>query len=379
MANLTRDDREIIGGITQISGATSNPTTATDDVIDLISINFVLAGSGSGLIDGLGGLDELRLNSVDLRDVVIQGIETTTLSGVNLNTIEADQLGNLGTLGFTEGYTPGNTFIDGRLRLDYTGVVGLTTLGTTGIGPIGDDLRIEFSQLGQVAGQQVVGDFSGIVRGTVNSLFSYVGAQADETITGTAGDDSIEASSGTNDVDGGAGNDTLRASSGVSTLLGGAGDDSVVGSGLSGLLAGGAGDDTITQSTGRFDSGAYVAVEISGGADNDDISVGSVQGAGSTVRGDAGDDTIRLSSVTMVNGTVDGGTGTDLLEVQSSNLTGTDFSGIEATTILNNGFVTLDASEFVDLGTVTFTDTFPTLGQTIDDANIQLSFAGGAA
>ncbi|MGB3406709.1 MAG: calcium-binding protein, partial [Jannaschia sp.] len=367
------DNDDISVGSIQGNGSTVRGD-AGDDTIRLSGASLLDA-----TLDGGTGTDRLELASSNLTGATISGIESTTTTNNGTNTIDAADFINLGTVTFTNTITTaGSTGVDANMNLSFAGGAA-TTVDVSGTTGIGNELRVQLNQIGQTAGQDVTIDFSPIVRGTINSLLTYIGGVANETITGTSGDDSINASSGQNSVTGGAGNDTLRADSGFSTLLGGAGDDSIGGSGISGLLSGGTGDDTITQSTGRFESGAYQAVEITGGADNDDISVISIQGNGSTVRGDAGNDTLTFSSANLLAGTVDGGAGDDLLELQSSNLTGTDFSGIEATTILNNGFVTLDASEFVDLGTVTFTDTFPTLGQTIDDANIQLSFAGGAA
>ncbi|MGB3406701.1 MAG: Ig-like domain-containing protein, partial [Jannaschia sp.] len=293
-------------------------------------------------------------------------------------TLDASEFVDLGTVTFTDTFpTLGQTIDDANIQLSFAGGAA-TTVDVSGTTGIGDELRVNFAQTGQTAGQDVTIDFSPIVRGTVNSLLTYTGGAADEMITGTAGDDSINASGGQNSVTGGVGNDTLRADSGFSTLDGGLGDDSIAGSSLSGLLSGGAGDDTITQSTGRFESGAYQAVEITGGDDDDTISVTSVQGTGSTVRGDAGNDTILLNFATMTDGFVDGGTGVDQLSLSGSNMTGTDFEGIDATTILNNSTNTIDGAEFADLGTVTFTDTFATVGSTSIDANVSLNFAGGA-
>ncbi|SFJ37360.1 Ig-like domain-containing protein [Jannaschia pohangensis] len=375
MADLTRDDREIIGGITQISGATSNPTTAGDDTIDLFFVTFNLPGTTAGLIDGQGGFDTLLLNSANLIGVDIEGIEATEFTGSSTVNIDAAELGDLGAITFGDFFPTAPTLADNRLSLDYTNAGPAITVDASGFGVIGDNINVLVTQGGQTLGQAVTIDFSGVVRGTVNSFFSYVGGNASETITGTAGDDSIVGNNGDDDLSGGAGNDTLRSTGGNSTLDGGAGDDSLVASGTSGVLSGGAGNDIIFQSQSRFESGGFIATDIDGGDGNDAISVIGSQGDGTTVTGGLGDDTITLNGGTLRDGFVDGGDGTDVLLISNSFNEGTDFEGIESTTVTTSATIRIDADELVDLGTISFTDVFGS-GSLNNDANVQLNFAG---
>ena len=101
MANLGNGDREDVGnaGVTLISGAVSNPTTANDDVITLSGV-FLLSGDTTGRIDGLGQTtaDRLVLTGSDLRNVTIAGIEETEVTNTSTTRVDADQVGNLGAL-----------------------------------------------------------------------------------------------------------------------------------------------------------------------------------------------------------------------------------------------------------------------------------------
>lgn len=126
------------------------------------------------------------------------------------------------------------------------------------------------------------------------------------TVTGTAGDDLLQAGSaddtmvglaGNDLISGGAGNDSITAGLGFDTVLGGAGDDRIdLSDGQFGdvdIARGGDGNDTITSSLGDE--------SIDGGNGNDTLSA-----IGGTIAGGAGNDTITLS-----DGFTTGGAGAD--------------------------------------------------------------------
>lgn len=126
------------------------------------------------------------------------------------------------------------------------------------------------------------------------------------TVTGTAGDDLLQAGSaddtmaglaGNDLISGGAGNDSITAGLGFDTVLGGAGDDRIdLSDGQFGdidIARGGDGNDTITSSLGDE--------SIDGGNGNDTLSA-----IGGTIIGGSGNDTI-----TLTNGFAAGGAGAD--------------------------------------------------------------------
>lgn len=105
------------------------------------------------------------------------------------------------------------------------------------------------------------------------TLYSYVVTAGDDTITGSAGRDAIDAGAGNDAIAGGGGDDTLYGNAGNDRLDGGAGNDSLYGnagddrltySGGLDLLHGGAGFDTVDFS--GLDAGVRVDLAQSSGA-----------------------------------------------------------------------------------------------------------------
>ncbi|WP_327194214.1 calcium-binding protein, partial [Pseudomonas syringae] len=103
---------------------------------------------------------------------------------------------------------------------------------------------------------------------------------ADQSLTGYATDDLIDAGAGDDTVSGGAGNDTLVGGSGDDTVSGGAGNDS---------LAGGSGADTLNGEEGNdlLQGGSGNDI-LNGGAGNDVLDGGA---GNDRLDGGAGDDT----------------------------------------------------------------------------------------
>jgi hypothetical protein len=73
---------------------------------------------------------------------------------------------------------------------------------------------------------------------------------ADDTLTGTAGNNLMFGLAGDDKLDGGAGDDTLLGGSGNDTLLGGDGDDTLMGGTGNDVLTGGKGADTFVWKAG---------------------------------------------------------------------------------------------------------------------------------
>jgi len=73
MANFDNNSRVNNAGVTEIIG-----NDLEDDLID-ISSTFLLPGTTSGVIDGQGGSDSLRIDGSNLFDVDISNIEATEI------------------------------------------------------------------------------------------------------------------------------------------------------------------------------------------------------------------------------------------------------------------------------------------------------------
>jgi Ca2+-binding RTX toxin-like protein len=145
-------------------------------------------------------------------------------------------------------------------------------------------------------------------------------AEGNETINGLGGNDYVYAIAGANFIDGGSGNDTIRGGWDADTLNGGDGDDVIYGdNGYTpvwtmppqigpDLVFGGAGNDTLYGGTGS--AGDLAANDtLDGGDGNDFIDLGT---GDDVVYGGSGDDLIRLSGGGSF--TIDGGLGFDTLQ-----------------------------------------------------------------
>ncbi len=369
----TRQPSTILGGlgqdtitVTSVQGDGALVDGGADD--DAITLNSATLRNGT--IDGGAGTNTLTVTSTNASGTDFENIVSTLLTSSGTFTVDADEVADLGALSITNVFS--NTSNDANITLSYVGLGTAAPIVTdfSTLSDLGANERLRIAQTGQVAGQDAVIDLSGIGRSGVDSFVTFSGGSANETVTGTDGDDAIDVRTGTNSASGGLGNDSLNASSGYSTLEGGAGNDTLAGSGTAGLLDGGADDDVITLSASHFD-GTRQPVTVLGGSGLDDITVSSVVGAGSRIDGGTEDDALSLVSATYTDSTIDGGTGTDALTLRSSNLSGTDVEGIESTFIENNGTITIDAAEVDDLGSLTITDVFDTQN-TSRDSNITL-------
>ena len=199
------------------------------------------------------------------------------------------------------------------------------------------------------------GDFDDALGGNDSiTVDTKIGINAGATVTGGAGDDTIDLAPGVADLGvnaggagqvlGDAGADTITLNSnhvgyrGAGTVSGGADNDSIaltnrsnIGlyGGSTGQVLGDDGDDTITLDDSNV--GNSGAGTVSGGADNDSIALtnGSIIGRSSTgtgqVLGDAGADTITLDDSTVGNsgaGTVSGGDDNDSITLTNDSHVG---------------------------------------------------------
>ena len=168
-------------------------------------------------------------------------------------------------------------------------------------------------------------DFS---NATLNNIREIDGGRGDDTITGSAGDDSIDGGDQSDTVYGGAGNDTIDGGAHDDTLYGGDGNDVMRGGHGTDTLVGGDGDDTFIME-GRSDRDADDVLEGGAGTDtvmagndgdlyfNDfsaDNSIEVVDGGNSAsqIRGDSGSNTLDFSETQLNNiSEIDAGQGDD--------------------------------------------------------------------
>ena len=108
---------------------------------------------------------------------------------------------------------------------------------------------------------------------------------------------------GASTLTGGAGNDSLNGAGSADSISGGAGNDTLAGGGGNDTVNGGDGDDSIDVSA------SSTAIVVDGGAGNDSITGGS---GNESINGGAGNDVYTISFTNLTSGdTVNGGDGTD--------------------------------------------------------------------
>lgn len=105
---------------------------------------------------------------------------------------------------------------------------------------------------------------------------NYIGGTGTDTVTGSVGDNNIDGGAGNDTLRGSGGNDTILGGAGADTLYGDAGNDSLDGGVLSDNLYGGDGNDTLLGQDG-FDvlDGGNNDDTLTGGAGNDTLAGGS--------------------------------------------------------------------------------------------------------
>ncbi|HEY0085783.1 MAG TPA: calcium-binding protein, partial [Allosphingosinicella sp.] len=150
------------------------------------------------------------------------------------------------------------------------------------------------------------------------------------TLTGTAGNDSLVGAAGDDTIDGLDGMDRLSGGSGDDTITGGADTDYLYGEGGNDVLDGGAGTDILDPGFGTDivrggDGNDYITSEtggdqlLQGEGDNDTFSIGrSYAGTGDTVtaQGGGGDDSFRLYAYGPHHlFKLDGGAGNDSIQI----------------------------------------------------------------
>ena len=299
---------EALGGDDSVSNA--KPNVSISGGAD----NDTLQNGGDNVtISGGAGNDDIRLTSNATNNLIqyASGDGYDTVSGFN-----ADD-----TLSITGNeYTPatvGNNVVIG------VGTDSITLTGAAGLSTV-----------------NIVGTRSKLFIGTEDA--DSVSASVDDaTIAGLGGNDTIRNNKGyasstailpdgyaNVSISGGAGNDTLNNYGASATITGDDGSDTVSNNGLNVSIAGGAGNDslsnyragtTITGGDGSdtvFNNAAYVTIDA--GDDNDRI---ANYGGGVSLVGGTGDDSINNGSSATRGGnnvTINGGAGNDRINLTST-------------------------------------------------------------
>ena len=275
-----------------VDTADNQPLTAADFPEDGFDFQYATAGNDSvlgvaaaDLLHGLSGND--TMDGAGGNDVIWGGDGDDLLRGGNGNDTLISWDGNETMLGgdgndFIEGYA--NASIDGGAGNDtITGWWGIETL----VGGLGDDWMafsgggVSFNYVANAGSDTLLGDqyYYNTLRlsagtwvegndgywttysqggtrlyvqgwdsviGTITSVNdeSLMGDSGNNSLFGNTGSDTLYGLSGADTLDGGADNDSLIGGDGADWLLGGAGNDTLMG-GVGDNLSGGAGDDVI--------------------------------------------------------------------------------------------------------------------------------------
>ena len=278
------------------------------------------ATSGPSTLDGGDGADSLDSNSTHA-DRLLGGIGADTLTaGSGNDTLQGDADGD-SLVG-----EAGTDSLDG-LAGDDTLEAGDTDNDTLAGGADTDYASYAFAGAGvmiNLATGSATGagtDNLSAVEGAIGSDFQDTinGSSAANTLYGNAGSDSITAQAGADVVFGEDDNDTINGGTGANTLAGDADQDVILTSFADAAesITGGAGNDTLTAAAG--------GTTVSGDAGTDDITGSSSTTTGDSLLGGTEADTIDGDSSTSFGGpdtivgqgdgdSITGGLGADLLD-----------------------------------------------------------------
>ncbi|QDG76252.1 cadherin domain-containing protein [Labrenzia sp. PHM005] len=327
-----------------------------EDGGNLAGQNPIVGGPGGEVLEGTT-VEQNDGSRVDQPDSIHGGGGNDTIRGDIANGGEADTL--FGGSGDDTIYgNGGSDFIDGGSGNDRLDGDDATLIGGTGDDVITGD---NATQRGGAGNDTLTG--SGLLDGgdgndTLRGTGRLVGGSGDDNLTATGasisleggdGDDKLDGSADAEILDGGDGADTITSGGGADTITAGQGDDTVTMSLVEGISAdGGAGTNhlilnalnsvpgapvtylidlasgALSDSSGasaqalnfeNLDFNTDGSADISGNAEDNEISVDQVGSAVSTVSvaGGEGNDTISVTNV-FATTTLDGEAGDDVLE-----------------------------------------------------------------
>jgi len=275
--------------------------------------------TGITRIDAYQGLDTVIGSAGD--DTIVGGDGSDTLSGGAGNDVF-----------LYSGNASGSDEVDGGSGSDTLAAEANNTAIT-----IDSFSNIEAISSGGYSGVYVLGswegkawDFSGVTLTGITRIDAY---QGDDTVIGSAGNDTIWGGDGLDSLSGGAGNDSITGDAQADILSGGDGNDALVGGADNDSLSGDDGNDILTGSAGDD--------TLLGGAGDDMFNVGGTGDGNDSVDGGSGSDTIlataantsiKLSGIVGIeNITANGFSGVSI--AGTSNADALDFSGTTLTSI----------------------------------------------
>ena len=297
-------DDSISGGANTdtLFGGTGNDTLNGDAGADSLDggdgNDTLFGGGGNDVLTGDAGTDQIFGGSGN--DTIDGGTGADTINAGNDEDVITGGSGDVidGGEGGSDFDTLNVAVVD-RIEYDPANIENGTVY-------FADGTTLDFSNIENV----VVTDRDGTVSGTAgNDLIdaSYTGDPDGDVVDGndailagdTGNDDLIEAGAGNDTIIAGDGNDDIFAGSGDDTVFGGTGDDSINGEGGNDTLSGGAGSDTI------LGGGTLM-----GGGDDDFLFTDPAAGP-SSVYGGVGNDFIVDQGDDASHDLLDGGTGDD--------------------------------------------------------------------
>ena len=314
-----------------------------DDLHSTDNADVILGMNGNDVIDGAGGNDQLlgyggddQLIGGNGDDILSGGSGNDALDGGSGNdTVNGDDGNDALTGGEGQdevfGGAGDDTFVGNMNGLDYNdGGTGFNTLdySTASLGMLFQSSEPErFSvYLGDHQGQVLVATNISEVIGTAyndsmtfdsyGTALTVIGGDGNDSIVGTAFNDTVSGGNGDDVVNGGAGNDSVAGDGGNDTLSGGSGNDQLIG---------GDGNDTL-YSGGGLDN-------LQGGNGDDLLIADGPVSGGSSFNGGAGQDTLQV--------TVASASFVAAPEVNFVPLIATAFSGIETLQFDSNSGETL--------------------------------------
>ncbi len=248
-ANNTLDARQFVAGGVTLDGGAGNDsifgTTFADlltgglgnDTIDGDAGNDVIGG-GAGADSLIGGIGNDRLlGQENSGDRLIGGVGNDTLDGGAGEDTIIESVSGTSILTNTSLTGNGTDVVANVEHASLTGSAGNDTIDASGL-----TNALAFVTLDGGAGNDSL-------RGTAGADL-LTGGDGNDTLRGGAGNDTIDGGAGLDGLSGAAGNDLLICGEGDDTAYGGSGNDTILGAGGNDTCYGGAGVDSVKGNTG---------------------------------------------------------------------------------------------------------------------------------
>ncbi|WP_416898079.1 MAG: beta strand repeat-containing protein [Minwuia sp.] len=258
VANLNANDFTFAGGGVVLGTAGADTLTGTADAETLEGLagnDLINALAGNDSLDGGAGDDTLQggdgddlLEGLAGADQFVGGAGDDTISfaesgagiAIAFSTTDGNGIGgffaNQGAAGGLAGDALGDTFseVEAFAGSDFDDTVGGAAT----------DFTFDLGGGNDVFDTDAADDADETVNGGAGNDTIFAG-DGDDLVSGGAGDDQLRGEDDDDSLDGGDGNDDLNGAAGADTLVGGTGNDNLVGQIGADSLVGGAGRDTL--------------------------------------------------------------------------------------------------------------------------------------